>query len=203
MKSLYYWTSIIFVSLFFLSCKKPKACIEPSVATANLGEEVSFNDCSENANNYNYDFGDGTVVKNEVPIHAYTVPGTYTITVRVSDKKDKRMNTATTSVSVRGIAVGDFTANNWILYKTVEGDNALPGVEVNEQAPGHEYQFTIDSLFINDGFSLPMANSFMLMGDRQFMINGDTYTVLRDHDKEIWYRTAAAGHFTKYFLKRS
>ncbi|MBC5837540.1 serine hydrolase [Flavobacterium muglaense] len=46
---------------------------------------VQFNDASTGAKTWNWDFGDGTTSTQVNPSHSYTTPGTYTITLTVSN----------------------------------------------------------------------------------------------------------------------
>src|SRR5690606_314531 len=46
---------------------------------------IQFNDESVNAVNYFWDFGDGTTSAAQNPEHHYSLPGTYTITLTVTD----------------------------------------------------------------------------------------------------------------------
>lgn len=184
-------------------CRKPKACLQPSVSTANLGEQVLFTDCSEHAHNYSYDFGDGSPKAIEsTTAHTYTTPGLYTVTVEVSNKRDRRETEASTIITVKGITVGDFTVSEWELYKTAEYDEFNYFPEGNIQSPGHRYRFASDSVYIYDGFSNPLPYAFQVTSSNQFTINGILYRVVRNHNNEIWYRTNDFGFYTMYYLKK-
>lgn len=52
-----------------------------------VGEIIRFKDFSEDAQEYDWDFGDSTTHRNIVnPFHTYTKPGKYTITLTVNNK---------------------------------------------------------------------------------------------------------------------
>lgn len=57
----------------------PEACFEVSEATVKTGEEVSFSNCSKNATEYLWDFGDGTSSTEKEPSHVYPSAGSYTV----------------------------------------------------------------------------------------------------------------------------
>ena len=63
--------------------------IESSVSTPTpfvcIPNPVEFENESENANEYFWDFGDGNSSNDEEPTHIYTEPGTYTVTLVASD----------------------------------------------------------------------------------------------------------------------
>jgi hypothetical protein len=55
-------------------------------ATAAVQTEISFTGTSQNANNYSWNFGDGTTITGVAnPVHTYTTPGIYVVTLRVSN----------------------------------------------------------------------------------------------------------------------
>jgi len=87
--------------VFFSSCKKePEACFTFSPTDAVVDEPVNFTDCSENADDYAWDFGDGESGTSANPSHIYTVPGTYTITLNVENKGGT--NSITREITVTG-----------------------------------------------------------------------------------------------------
>ena len=72
----------------------PKASFEVSSEFARTGEAIQFQNTSEGANTFEWDFGDGNSSNEENPSHTYTVTGTYTIHLEVtnaegSDKASK------------------------------------------------------------------------------------------------------------------
>ncbi len=57
-----------------------KACFSYAPDTEiNMGDEVSFSNCSEDANTYAWDFGDGHISTDEIPTHIYQSGGEYTV----------------------------------------------------------------------------------------------------------------------------
>ena len=78
---------IITLLLFTVSCGKETieapavaACFTTSITEATVGDEISFTNCSENATNYTWDFGDnGSISTDESPTHTYTVAGEYIV----------------------------------------------------------------------------------------------------------------------------
>jgi PGF-pre-PGF domain-containing protein len=47
---------------------------------------VQFTDLSQNANGWNWDFGDGVTSTDQYPVHAYSAAGNYTVTLTVSNE---------------------------------------------------------------------------------------------------------------------
>jgi len=69
------------------SCKKPVACFEISSESIDDGnnpsidEQITFDNCSEDAESYSWDFGDGESSTSISPRHEYDEDGRYTITL--------------------------------------------------------------------------------------------------------------------------
>ena len=77
----------------------PEACFE--ITDTNY-LTLSFNsDCSENAADYEWDFGDGETTINQNPTHTYEEDGYYTITLRVTS------NTGNTDRTESGLSVSE------------------------------------------------------------------------------------------------
>lgn len=78
----------LFTPLFFSCKKQPEACIELSANTAGIGVPVEFTSCSKRALSYEWFISgpSGAPENNqgwsdEVFSHAFSVTGTYTITL--------------------------------------------------------------------------------------------------------------------------
>jgi len=101
-KSLFALTLCAMLLLIF-ACKKDKS--GPATADFDVpgGQlyancSVEFINASSGATTYLWDFGDGNASNEADPIHAYDTPGTYTITLTVSDEDTE--DTATQTVQV-------------------------------------------------------------------------------------------------------
>lgn len=75
----------------FQSCSKDSSNLSPSAAftfNPNGGYApcaIQFNSTSQNANDFTWDFGDGSTSIAENPSHTYNFPGTYTVTLKVKN----------------------------------------------------------------------------------------------------------------------
>lgn len=91
--------SYIFIFLFaFTSCMKtPMACCDVPT-TGTVGQSLSFSSaCSMDADNFEWDFGDGSKSTDANPVHIYTTKGSYTIKLMAMSKGGKKMNQTTKS----------------------------------------------------------------------------------------------------------
>jgi len=79
--------------------------------------EVSFTNSSENAETYNWDFGDGETSTEESPVHTYAEAGTYDVVLTATNADDVSTQ-ATQTVEVGGpnLLAGD-DSKTWKLYR--------------------------------------------------------------------------------------
>ncbi len=63
----------------------PVAGFTSSITTGPAPFSVQFTDLSQNATEWNWDFGDGASSSEQNPAHTYSAPGTYTVTLTVKN----------------------------------------------------------------------------------------------------------------------
>lgn len=63
----------------------PIACFTVASANVLVGQEVHFQNCSEKADTYTWDFGDGNTSIEESPVHIYTEPGVKVVVLTVEN----------------------------------------------------------------------------------------------------------------------
>ena len=79
----------------------PVASFSPASNTICQATSITFNDLSTNApTSWAWDFGDMTNSNSQNPIHIYTVPGTYTVTLSVSNS----LGSSSTSMQITVLA---------------------------------------------------------------------------------------------------
>jgi PKD repeat protein len=82
MKKIIYLLSCI---LICVSCKKELVVDFEITGITKVGETVNFINHSGNSYKYFWNFGDGSSSTEENPIHKYSMPGTYTVTLKITD----------------------------------------------------------------------------------------------------------------------
>ena len=87
---------------------KPTACFSASTTLSEPGREISFINCSLNASEFNWTFGDGGSSTSQNPTHTYTRAGIFNVTLTVSNNNGQ-VDTLIT------IKVGERVLNNIIL----------------------------------------------------------------------------------------
>jgi hypothetical protein len=91
------------LTLFAASCsKQPTACINASKTTVDIGEDITFTSCSENAESVSWDFGDGRTAEGTTVTQSYDKPGTYIVQVKALSKDKKKIDRFSVVVTVRG-----------------------------------------------------------------------------------------------------
>lgn len=83
----------------YVNVNGPKAAFYPSGTDVHLNTTVYFynntNDWGNSNTVYNWDFGDGTTSSDAYPSHTYTVPGSYTVTMKATNPSLPCSSTAT------------------------------------------------------------------------------------------------------------
>ena len=86
MKAFFSFSSLCTLLLLSACINEPFACFNVSNKTPQVGETVKFSNCSLQSSIYNWDFGDGSTSTSKSPSHAYSVAGTYKVTLSANQK---------------------------------------------------------------------------------------------------------------------
>ncbi len=113
---------------------------------------IQFTDLSENATVWNWEYGDGNNSTEQNPVHTYSAPGSYTVTLAASNENGTNSTFSTMTVLQTVLPVANFSSNLTSGYAPLSvqftdlSDNATGwnwdfGDEVNstEQNPMHTY----------------------------------------------------------------
>jgi PKD repeat protein len=99
--------------------KEPTACFTFTSASIDnedlpfVGEDIDFENCSENADSYEWDFGDDATSTKTNPTHAYDAPGEYTVTLTATNSDGSKSSSQTIEVqaSLTGTWEGEMTVD--------------------------------------------------------------------------------------------
>ncbi|MBU8893604.1 MAG: hypothetical protein KOO66_12570 [Bacteroidales bacterium] len=169
MKNFKYLITVIIGVCVTISCNDdnenlfiPTACFEISTVEATIGDTISFINCSEDANAYIWNFGDGNNSFEENPINIYKNVGEFTISLIAINKE--KTDTALRTIEIYSpwglIPDGGFELSNSLDYWN-------------------------DTLFTNG--SINIDNNVMLVGNASLYINIEQayWIELDHHDIEI------------------
>jgi PKD repeat protein len=125
-------------SIVITSCtKKPSACFSADKSEASTNENINFNSsCSENAESYAWNFGDGSNGEGSSVSHKYTIPGDYTVTLTAKGKKDEAQ--IAKAIKITGINPNDplCVQNNTGTVRVTNAYDSDYSVEINGQYVG-------------------------------------------------------------------
>ncbi|MBI4646886.1 MAG: PKD domain-containing protein [Bacteroidia bacterium] len=114
MKHLFFLLSGL--SLLLSSCSKDiVATFTASKTTASVEETITFTNQSENADHYNWKFGDGQSSTDKDPSHSYNAAGIYLAELVAFSKNEKKSDDASATITITETSdstpVADFSAN--------------------------------------------------------------------------------------------
>jgi len=194
--------NLLFVAIAFLfaSCaKKPEACVEPSASKVSVGQEITFKNCSQNADKSNVDYGDDKTEKGvgATFTHIYTLPGTYNVKLTATTDKDKEDEVSTT-ITVKDIEKAE-VLGSWNLYKS---NMSLMGwfFGTSDFTPENiDYVFASDSVTITENTYSPQKEKWSLSTKGVLTIGYNTYQIQKLYDNEmIW----DDGEYVYYLTKK-
>ncbi len=130
---------VLFLSLFVVcACNRPVAKYMIKDVDQTAPAKVSFENDSENAEAYRWDFGDGNTSSEESPQHMFLLSGQYDVSLTAY--KDKKKNTIKKTVIVKA-------PDKCLVQIDTRYGSML--VELYENTPGHRDNFT---KLANEGF---------------------------------------------------
>jgi PKD repeat protein len=145
-KSLLFFAITSFV---ITSCtKKPSACFSADKTEAGTNENINFNSsCSENAESYAWNFGDGSNGEGSSVSHKYTDAGDYTVTLTAKGKKDEAQTTK--AIKITGASPNDplCVQNNTGTVRVSNSYDSNYTVEMNGQNVGQVGGYGTTSAF--------------------------------------------------------
>ncbi len=141
--------------LLLTSCSKPVAVFTYSgVPTA--PSDIQFNNTSEKAERYEWDFGDGTTSEEKNPVHRYLSSGNYTVKLKAINKKNK-------VVVKQSKLVVDAPLECLVSMKTPYGDVLI---QLYDQTPRHQDNFIklVENHFYDSLLFHRVIQGFMVQG---------------------------------------
>lgn len=137
MFSLSKYLILVLLAVAVTSCNKkdPVACFVVDVRLEN-GAQYKLKNCSEQASNYAWDFGNGQTSEEENPTVSYSQDGQYVISLSVENKGKKDELVRTIKVGTTDLTIGsngNYTGNYSESYPDSSSlDKSYPGTAVLE-----------------------------------------------------------------------
>lgn len=132
-------------SIYFTSCTPDsEACFNATsdaIEDENnpiVGEKISFENCSENADSYYWDFDDDEDSETESPTHTYTKGGEYEVTLETTNKK----GTDGTSLTINVLSLDGDWEGYIILYSSDDEDYIETEFELEIEQEGEDLEGT-------------------------------------------------------------
>ncbi len=126
MKKIYYLAMLLPVFLFSCEDKIPVAQFSTDAIEPEVGQTVYFNNGSDNADRFEWDFGDGVISTADNPSHIYTGTGVFTVTLTAFNDGMESESTMDIEIFIPTLlAVYVYEWNEELLYT-----NAIPYASV-------------------------------------------------------------------------
>jgi peptidyl-prolyl cis-trans isomerase B (cyclophilin B) len=143
------------VLLFLSSCAKPIANFTYNASKKEAPSKVEFDNLSEKADSYLWEFGDGKTSSEEKPSHKYISSGNYT--VKLTAVKGKKKNTIEKNLALNA-------PKNCLVQ--LETDHGTMTILLYDETPLHRDNFIklAEEGFYNDLIFHRVINGFMIQG---------------------------------------
>lgn len=172
----YLLTTSIFI---FFGCQKddnnPIALFEMDKSTATVGEVIKFNNQSQNATSYEWDFGDGNISTDENPTHAYSVEGTYTVILNATGKGGENSTSKILTVVIPPEASFSLTKDTFYVDEIIKFTNS------SKNATTYSWNFGDN----NSSAETSPTHSFSSKGVYNVILTASNATVSDSYSKEL------------------
>ena len=150
---IYLWLAVVAVCL--ASCASPIAKFAYETEEAVAPSKVKFENQSQKADKYFWDFGDGNTSEEEIPDYRYLISGNYEITLKA--QKGKRSSTVKRNIVIKA-------PEKCLVEIQTEQGNML--VELFDSTPQHRDNFVklAENGFYDDLLFHRVISGFMLQG---------------------------------------
>jgi len=194
MKSTLFNVAVFAFSVVFLSscAKTPQACIEVTKSVVRAGESISFLSCNDDADSYEWNFGDGNKATGNLASHSFEAQGTYLVQLIAYSKKEKRWDKSQIIISVvppvkrylKGFRLNSFNISNLNGQSWDMGAVPLsnPDVFISygiEASQAFNSTNAVLDLSLNQ---CPIVWDLSLIGNRIELQNASMFIQLRDFD---------------------
>ncbi len=145
------------LAFLFTHCAFPKPMFTPEATTVRAAETIEFENSSEQAATYRWDFGDGEQSTEAEPSHRYFKSGTYEVTLMATDAEGKKTKTLSKNITVTP------PKECLIRIETPMGDMLA---RLSDATPQHQDNFVklVEENYYDDLLFHRVISGFMLQG---------------------------------------
>lgn len=191
--------------LSLASCvRKPEACLQSSTTSAKLGQPVTFTNCSDKAETYDLDYGDGSPLVTEFSqdlSHGFQKAGNITVKLTAWSKKNKKSDEATVAMNIAKPEKSEVTGT-WNYYKSETSfDTWFFGSGTESQLHNNTYDFrSTDSLYKDNYY----YDKYIFSSDEALISYGSyTYSIVKLYNNEMVLREGSSSFgYTYHYFKR-
>ena len=146
---------VLLTGVLMASCSKPLADFTYSTKSKTAPTKVTFENKSQKATLYQWDFGDGQTSDQETPIHTYKSSGNYTIVLRASNGKKA-------TIKEQRLVI-DAPEQCYVLLETEFGNMTIL---LHDDTPQHRDNFIklVEEGFYDGLIFHRVINGFMIQG---------------------------------------
>ena len=184
MKNTNIFSTLLIIAISIAACKKEEnaspmavACFKILSEEANMGDEISFTNCSQNAVIFTWDFGDGSeIVSDESPTHAYKTAGEYI--VQMVSANASNSDTISKTVTINQINGFFLAEKHYSLQNAYWFDKNGEGISIwlGQTNPNTGADEMGSMVFYFSGFSsIPPPGTYIINN-----INGEGFYVISD-----------------------
>lgn len=150
-----YCISFVIICLALASCSAPKAIFSVTETNPTAPVVVHFENQSENADQYEWDFGDGNTSTDAKPEHRYTSSGNYVITLKAIKENKSKSSQQTIQVAAPEVCLVELTTKFGRML-----------IELYDETPLHRDNFTklVEEGYYEDLLFHRVMKGFMIQG---------------------------------------
>lgn len=199
--------------MLLASCSRtPEACISSPKTIVDLGESITFVNCTEKTALYEVDFGDGNSADSDdsdALTHIFESPGTFTVTLEAEHEQSGNQDEFTMTISVNEPDAEELKGT-WNLYKSEDYlDFGFFGEDVETTSRNEDYSIDSDSIVLSVDGRASATYEYDLFKDAELRLSdsgsGFLYRIVRLTDGEMVWQDGDSGsgsYERLYFIKR-
>lgn len=201
---------ILGIAVLSVSCSRtPEACLNTPKTVVDLGESITFENCTERTSKYEIDFGDGNSADDDdsdALTHAFEKPGTFVVTLEAEHEKSGNKDEMSVTVTVNEPDPQKLRGN-WNMYKREDYvDLGFFGESVEVYEENTDYEISGDSMKTEVDGRITAIYAYDLFSNAELRLqNAGLYSIVKLSTTEMVWQDGDedGGLYSRlYFVKR-